>query len=447
MKHIGLKLFIGFLCMAALTVGFLWLIQAGIMKDSYVNERVNTIQTALKQASGESSVDYAALEEKLNARFLLLDESGNTSYISESMPMMGKMSRMMQILPEANGQLQMLSTMNSNVQYAVIGYPLQSGGSLYAVFSLADAQEASRLLQEQLWIITAALIAFSIVIAIVLARKFSRPIRNLTGAARSLASGNLDIALPVKTRDEIGQLTDALNDLSHQLKTTENLRKELIANVSHELRAPLSVIRGYAETVRDVTWTNESKRTEQLTIIADEAARLNGMVTAILDYSRLQAGVEKPAVSDFPVLPVLEKISKLHELEASGRNITIKLNCPDILVRFDQNRFEQVAHNLLNNAVNYAEAGTEIVIQAEKTASAARISVQNKGGEIPRDQLEKVWDRYYRGKNEESGQKSGTGFGLAIVKSITDLHGTACGVQSGPDDTVFWFETQNNSQI
>ena len=442
MKHIGLKLFIGFLCMAALTVGLLWLIQAGIMKNSYVNERVDTIQTALKQASGDTSIDFAALEEKLNARFLWLDGDGNTSYVSQGMPMMGKMSRMMQLLPEANGRLQMLNSESSAVQYAVIGYPLQTGGTLYAVFSLADAQEAERLLQKQLWMITAALIAFSIVIAVFLARKFSRPIRDLTGAAHHLASGNLDIDLPVKSKDELGQLTEALNDLGHQLKVTENLRKELIANVSHELRAPIAVIQGYAETVRDVTWTNEKKRTEQLTIIADEAARLSRMVTAMLDYSRLQAGVEKPAVSDFPVIPVLEKIIKLHELEASGRDIKIKLNSPDISVRFDQNRFEQVVHNFLINAVSHASSGTDIVIKAEKTSSAARISVKNQGMQIPEDQLDKIWDRYYRGKNQNTGLTSGTGFGLAIVKSIADLHSTECGVQSGPDDTVFWFETQ-----
>lgn len=442
MKHIGLKLFIGFLCMAALTIGLLWLIQAGIMKNSYVNERVNTIQTALKQASGDSSADFDALEEKLNTRFLMLDEYGNTNYVSQGMPMMGKMSRMMQMLPDANGQMQMLNSESSAVQYAVIGYPLQTGGALYAVFSLADAQEAGRLLQAQLWMITAALIAFSIVIAIFLAGKFSRPIRNLTGAARTLASGDLDINLPVKSKDELGQLTEALNDLGRQLKVTEKLRKELIANVSHELRAPLSVIQGYAETVRDVTWTNENKRTEQLTIIADEAERLSRMVTDILDYSRLQAGVEKPAVSDFPVLPVLEKIIKLHELEASGRNKKIKLDCPDILVRFDQNRFEQVVHNILINAINYSYSGTDIVIIAEKTTAAARISIKNKGDQIPEDQLQKIWDRYYRGKNETPGSNSGTGFGLAIVKSIADLHGTVCGVQSAPGETVFWFETQ-----
>ncbi len=443
---LGVKLFIGFICMAALTVGLLWLIQAGIMKNSYENERVQTIREGLIRASGESSIDFASLEETLNARFLLLDESGNTIYVSQGMPMMGRMARMMEMMPEADGSLQMLNGMNGSVQYAVIGYPIGTDGTVYAVFSLADVQEAARLLQEQLWLITAALVVFAVVIAVMLAGKFSRPIRGLTGAARALASGRLDISLPVRSRDEIGQLTGALNDLGRQLKATENLRRELIANVSHELRSPLSVIRGYAETVRDVTWPNESKRTEQLTIIAEEAARLDTMVGAILDYSRLQAGAEKPELSDFLILPVLEKIVRLHELAASGRDLRIKLVCPDILVRFDRNRFEQVVHNLLSNAVGYAKSGTEIVIQAEKKDTAARISVKNAGDPIPPGEIENIWDRYYRGSGAQTGRQSGTGFGLAIVKSIVDQHKTACGVHSVPEETVFWFETQKTER-
>jgi signal transduction histidine kinase len=441
MKHIGIKFFIGFLCMAGLTIVLLWLIQAGIMKNSYENERVNNIKIALQQASVESSADFALLEEKLNARFLLLDNEGNTTYMSQGMPMMGKMYRQMQMLPEPDGQLGMMSGMNGNVQYAVIGYPIKEGGAIYAIFSLADVQEAARILQGQLWIITVSLIVFAVIMAVLLARKFSKPVRRITEAAHILASGNLDINLPVTSKDELGQLTVALNDLGKQLKATEKLRKELIANVSHELRAPLSVIQGYAETVRDVTWTDADKRTGQLTIIAEEAGRLSRMVSNILDYSRLQAGVEKLYIKDFAVIPVLEKIIELHELDASTKNIKIKLECPDISVRFDPSRFEQVVVNLLNNALKYAENDSDIVINVESIAKAARIFVKNKGPVIPEDQLDHVWDRYYRVQGDP-GSKAGAGFGLSIVKSIMELHGTAYGVKSALGETEFWFETQ-----
>ena len=157
-------------------------------------------------------------------------------------------------------------------------------------FPLADVDGAAQVLRSQLWLITVLLFLFSIILAVVLSRMFARPIKAVTHAARELASGQLDVVLPVKSRDEIGELTVALNELSVQLQNTENLRKELIANVSHELRAPLAVIQGYAETVRDVTWPNEEKRSQQLTIVSEEASRLSRVVKDILDYSKLQAG-------------------------------------------------------------------------------------------------------------------------------------------------------------
>lgn len=443
MKHIGFKLFTGFLCMAILTVVILWIVQAGIMKDSYLTERVNAVDAAVQKAIENNNIDYQALEESLTADFIMLDNRGDVEYISPGTPMRGMIIGSCQSMSKQGeeGIVQYINSMAGNTRYAILGRPLKQEGYLYAVFSLTNVEEASRILRQQLWIVTIALLAISIVFAIILSRKFARPIREVTGAARSMAAGKLNVKLPVRSKDEIGQLTLALNDLGEQLQKTESLRKELIANVSHELRAPLSVIQGYAETVRDVTWPYAEKRTEQLTMITNEAARLSRIVTDILDYSRLQAGVEKLTVSDFSVLSVLQMTVKRHELDASYKDIAIKLNCEDAIIRFDRYKFEQVVDNLLNNAINHAEQGSGIEIKIEQTSDISRIFIKNRGEIIPKDELAHIWDRYYRAQQISENRRLGTGLGLAIVKSILEIHGVTYGVASADSNTEFWFDT------
>lgn len=443
MKRIGSKLFAGFLCMAVLTVGLLWLIQAVVMKDNYLNERIRTIHSAIKSASENTAIDYQALESELNVSLLLVDYNGNIVYMSQGMPMRGMMIRQIPNIMKQNenGQVQYLNTASKDVQYAILGHTLTGGGNLYAVFSLVDVENASRILLEQLWIITAVLFAFSILLAILLARMFSRPIRRVTQAAREMASGKLDIHLPVCSKDEVGQLTVALNELGIELKKTENLRHELIANVSHELRSPLTVIQGFAETVRDVTWPDQEKRSSQLTMISDEASRLSKIVSDILDYSRLQSGVDQITISDFPVCSRLSEVMDHYELEAHKKNLSLHLDCTDLTVRFDQNRFSQVLNNLLNNAINHAEIGSSVFVKVEAKGNEARISVQNSGKTIPVEDLSYIWDRFYQVEQINDHKPLGTGLGLSIVKSIFDVHGVSYGVHSENDLTVFWFDT------
>ncbi len=443
MRRMRTKLFLGFLCMAVVTIAVLWLIQAGIMKDNYLKERVSAVDEAIVAASVQASTDYAALEERLNVRLLLLDGRDEVRYISPGMPMKGMVLRLCQSgdAPQPNGEPQLLDNrMAGGVQYALLGRPLPGGGALYAVFSLSDVQEASRILLRQLWVVTAALLAASVLLALVLSRLFTRPLHQITGAARALAAGRLGANVEVRSRDEIGQLALALNELSAQLSKTEALRRELIANVSHELRSPLAVIQGYAETVRDVTWPHPEKRQEQLSIVASEAARLSRIVEDILDYSRLQAGVDTFSPEDLDLRPMLERMARKMEIQAADRNLSIRVDCLERRVRFDSGKLERVMDNLLGNAINHGTSGTEIVISAAEQGASVRIAVANSGDTIEPEELPHIWDRFYRAQRVSQGRRLGTGLGLAIVKSILEQHGSAYGVASREGRTTFWFD-------
>ena len=441
MKHIGSKLFLGFLCMTVLAVVLLWFVQAVFLKDSYLNQRVQTINQALEETSPSDSIDYQNLEATLNIGILHVNSSGGIVYMSDGLPMHGLLAKQIpDLMKSRDSEVQYLQNEAQETRYALIGQTLLSGGHIFAVFSLVDVNEASRLLLQQLWIITGVLLIAALLIAILLSRTFSKPILSVTQAAKQMAEGNYNVALLVKSKDEIGQLTAALNELGSELEKTESLRRELIANVSHELRSPLAVMQGFAETVRDVTWPDEEKRTSQLTAISQEAARLSGVVTDILDYSKLQAGVAEISISDFAVYPVFKEIADRYKMEMNKKVLAIELICPNVTIRFDQGQFIRVLTNLLNNAINYAANGSTVSIRCEHAADAMKISVENSGRPISAAEIDKIWDRYYRAAQRDSSS-IGTGLGLSIVKSILERHHVRFGVSSDESRTVFWFTT------
>jgi signal transduction histidine kinase len=443
MRRIGSKLFISFLFMAALTIGLLWLVQAGFMKDSYLKGRVTTVETAVKRTAQSDSPAFDVLKDELNINLVLLNQDGSVKSVTQGIPMMGMVVKTCQsMIPgQIDGTVRLIDSMSGSSRYALLGNAIKGGGYVFAMFSLADVDAASQILREQLWLITLLLILSSIIIAVVLSRMLSRPILAVTGAARELAAGHLDVSLPVRSKDEIGELTVALNELSVQLHQTDTLRKELIANVSHELRAPLTIIQGYAETVRDVTWPIEEKRTQQLDMISQEAARLSRVVTDILDYSKLQAGVEKLTVTPFDVCPVLDQIFKRYELAASPKNVVIVLQCNQTLIRFDRDKFDQVLTNLLSNAISHASPNSEIIVSVTPHDGVSRTAITNSGAVISADEIPQIWDRYYRAQTIAENTRIGTGLGLSIVKSILLKHGVAFGVDSANGKTTFWFDS------
>ena len=446
MKRIRAKLLLAFFGMAALAVALVWLVQAVFLSDSYLKERIQSIDSAVSGFSVTAQSDYAALESALNVSLLAVNDAGGVVYQSDGLPMRGQIvKRIPELLQAAGGGAELLQTETEQARYAVLARAVE-GGTLLVVFSLVDVSEASRVLLQQLWVITAVLLAAALALSLFLSRRFSRPVVSVTNAAKRMAAGDYSAKTRVTTQDEIGQLTQALNELGDELGKAEELRRELIANVSHELRAPLTIIRGYAETVRDVTWPNEEKRTSQLNAIVEESARLGNLVSDILDYSKLQSGTESLNPVAFSGYEALHELVSRFALAAGVRDIALELTCPAGEILFDHGQFVQVVSNLLDNAVRHAREGSRVLVRGEAAGKAMRISVENQGDPIPPEELPKIWDRYHRAPKRGEAGGLGTGLGLAIVKSILERHGVAYGAQSDEQRTVFWFETIAKSE-
>ncbi|NLW11397.1 MAG: HAMP domain-containing histidine kinase [Clostridiaceae bacterium] len=263
-------------------------------------------------------------------------------------------------------------------------------------------------------------------------------------AANQIEKGDYDIRLEVNSTDELGRLTSSLNSMAAQLKRNDQLQKELIANVSHELKAPLTIIRGYAETVKDVSWPDDAKRNASLDLIIDESERLRSIVQDILDYSQLQAGTIKLDPVAFALRPLLDDVLLKLDQHISGKKLSLLVEGADSIVFFDRKRLQQVIFNLVVNAIQYSYEASEILIkmqtQTKFNQNVLRLSIINQGPEIPPSELSAIWDRFHRSNQLRADEPIGTGLGLAIVKSIMDQHGSNYGVLSEDEHTEFWLE-------
>ena len=238
---------------------------------------------------------------------------------------------------------------------------------------------------------------------------------------------------------EVEELNDTLNYAKTELAATEKLQQELIANISHDLRTPLTMITGYGEVMRDLPGENNA---ENIQIIIDEATRLSTLVNDLLDLSKLQSGALQAEKKEFcltdSVSGILERYSKL--VEQDGFNISFD-SSEDIYVNADELRISQVIYNLVNNAVNHAGADKTVIITQKLFDRRVRIEVTDHGEGIPADKLPYIWERYYKVDKEHKRGVIGSGLGLSIVKSILDAHNARYGVRStyGKGST-FWFE-------
>jgi signal transduction histidine kinase len=413
--------------MAALTIAVLWFVQVVLLRDSYVDSKLETVEQALLSGI-DTTEKITAFEEKTSAALLIFDNERNLEYRSQGLPMMGMMQRVVSdMLPLENRRLEYIETAHA------------------AVFSLADTDEAARLLRQQLWLMTALLLILAAIISAWLSTRFSKPIRAVTSATGELADGNYDVKLSIESADEIGRMTEALNHLADRLKSNDRLQRELIANVSHELKAPLTIIRGYTETVRDVSWQDERRRNKHLELIISETDRLKLIVQDILDYSQLQAGTIKLKQDKFELRPLIEAMADKLTQAAQQRDLTISIDGDDQTIVFDRKRLEQVCFNLMLNAIQYAAPATEIRIALNKHSGTGsrrlvRLTVSNEGHTIPPEELTKIWDRYHRAESISADNVVGTGLGLAIVKSILEQNKTAYGVESQAGLTTFWLD-------
>ncbi|MDF9825087.1 signal transduction histidine kinase [Breznakia sp. PF5-3] len=306
---------------------------------------------------------------------------------------------------------------------------------------ISPVNETVDTLVQQLGIITTVLLLLAFAIALIIANNVSRPIQKITAKARHLGKGDFDIHFDGKGYLEIEELNDTLNYAVQELGKVENLRNELIANMSHDLRTPLTMITGYSEAIRDLPGEDTK---ENIQIIIDECTRLTNLVNSILDLSKIQSRVEELKTEKFnlseQVRTICERFDTL--LKKDGYEIQyIQDTEEDVYVEADQEKISQVIYNIIGNAVHYTGEDKKIYVRQTCMNDIVRIEIEDTGKGIKEEDIPYVWDRYYKLKTNHKRQELGTGLGLSIVRGILELHAVRYGIISEKGKGAnFYFE-------
>lgn len=306
------------------------------------------------------------------------------------------------------------------------------------------------LLKSQYGYIALIIFGISLIISYVISSQISRPIVKISDSAKKLANGDFNVSFSTDSKvQEIKELSTTLDLAKNELSKTDELRRDLMANVGHDLRTPLTMIKAYAEMTRDLESQTPEKRVENMNIIIEETDRLNVLVSDILDLSKLQSSTYELKIEEFDLNELIRNIIKrFYILIDSDGYEFIYTNDKEIKVKADKKRIEQVIYNLLNNAVNYTGEDKKIYINVTDEKKKVLVEIRDTGKGIDKEEIKYIWNKYYHNEKKHKRNAFGTGLGLSIVKTILESHNYKYGVKSVKNKgTTFYFEIDKRNML
>ncbi len=459
----GVKLWGYFILFAAVILSALWLMQIVFLQSFYEGMKTQDVQRvmeALIERSDDENFEAILDQTAYNNSVLiyLTDSEGDVFYSTDEhgpgkrlrpgdrmgffRPLPDYFSDFTSRLGQSdNGRISFtVDKGDFRGRALVCGAALQNG--LLCVEARLDPVDATTdILRTQLMYVTIVALCLSLLIAFFITRRFSRPVASITSQAKELASGVFPRNFDKGFCSELDELADTLTYASAELSKVEGLRRELIANISHDLRTPLTMIQAYTEMIRDISGDNKQKREAHLGVIHNEAERLTILVNDILELSSLQAGNETLESENIDLSSTVKKVISRFEpiFEHEGCKFDTFIE-PDQYVYADSPKIEQVLYNLIGNAMNYMGEDRTISVKVKNNNGWSRVEIADHGGGIEEEELPLIWERYYKSKTH-SRPKAGTGLGLSIVKGILELHGARFGADSTVGQgSTFWFE-------
>jgi signal transduction histidine kinase len=306
-------------------------------------------------------------------------------------------------------------------------------GFAFRVFEIRDSL-------WQLALAGAAAAALALAMARWLARGMTQPLRDMARAAHRMETGDYSQRVTTSSRDEVGQLAAAFNNMSAELESLERLRRELVANVSHELKTPISALRAHLENLLDGV---EQADPEILQVMLGQSDRLGRLIDQLLDLSRLESGELRLHRKPVPLHPLVRQVLSEIEVARADRGVRVRDSVPDDLppVLVDPERVHQVLFNLLDNAVRYTPSGGQVTVSAHGAGAACEVAVADTGHGIAPEHLPRLFERFYRADAARSRGDGGTGIGLAIARSVVEAHGGHIRAESRlGEGSVFTFD-------
>lgn len=378
-------------------------------------------------AVGEGSVDFELLESELGKYdiYMINDKQVDSSYID------------------------------------LVGY-LDNGYLAFVRTNYESIQESAAISNKFLGFVGIFAVLLGAVVMLIFSKSFTRPIKELSVIAGRMSELDFDAKYTLDRNDEIGELGHSINVLSERLEHTiselktanvelrrdnerktqiDEMRKDFLSNVSHELKTPIALIQGYAEGLQENISDDQESREFYCEVIMDEARKMNKMVQKLLTLNQLEFGNNHTEFERFDIVELVRSVVGSAEIMLKQKNINLVLNeCEPVFVWADQYMIEEVITNYLSNAINHIDGTRVIDVRFTVNPDDVRVSIFNTGKRIPDDELEKIWIKFYKVDKARTREYGGSGIGLSIVKAIMETHGRACGAINHEDGVEFWFD-------
>lgn len=352
--------------------------------------------------------------------------------------------------------------MRNNTEYIEMWGVIQDGSFFMMRSPLESIRNAIDIFNRFLGYAGGVIIVLSILVAWYFSKKLTEPILELAEISKQMTELDFETKYSGSSSSEIDILGQSFNVMSEKLELTisnlkkanhelmqdiaqkekmESMRKEFLSNVSHELKTPIALIQGYAEGLKEGIHEDPESQEFYCDVIIDEAAKMNQMVKNLLDLNQIEFGKEEVEFERFDVVELIRGILQSSEIltEQKGATIIFRQDTP-VYVWGDEFKVEQVVRNYFTNALNHAEGDKVIEIKLHEKDNKARISVFNTGQPIPEEDLEHIWDKFYKVDKARSREYGGNGIGLSIVKAIMNVFHNEYGVKNYDNGVEFWFE-------
>ena len=444
-----------FLIFSISILAFLWAFQVLFLSSFYKNEKTNEIKNVaekIKENQNKNNFDQIINDLSFDKEVCISITNDEQSLYETSFFGKGCMRE------ERDKLLYMNDFINSNKEsksYEIVNKHFNSDTLLYAVkldnskyafinTSIDPIDSTTKILEKQLIIVTIIVLLLSIIVSYFISKHLSSPIINLNSQAKNIAKGDFSKEFDDKSNIlELNELSTTLNYARKELERTEELRRDLMANVSHDLKTPLTMIKAYAEMAIDLHSKNKKKQKEDIEIITSETDRLSLLVEDILELSKMQSNIENLNIEEFDLISLSEEILKKYNLYQETENYKFIFNHNEekIKIAADKKKIQQVIYNLLNNAINYTGEDNTVTLNINKNKDKILVEIIDTGKGIKEEDIPYIWDKYYKNKKKHKRNLIGTGLGLSIVKNILEMHNYKYGVKTKQNEgTNFYFE-------
>lgn len=426
--------------LSIITIIALWILQIILLDYTYERYQIETIKKVAELITNDQ-LQTVKLEDYADEYNLCIEHYKTTEKISYNLRNQGCIldsktyeinKYKKELLDNKDLDYLELVTPDTKIRSIIYEVVLEDGTVIFLNSTLEDVSVASAQLRNQLVYIIIILIILSIIVSIFISRRINKPILEIIDSAKELGKGNFNVEFKQSEIAELNELSEVLTVAASEMNKTDELRRDLLANVSHDLKTPLTMIKAYAEKVKDLSYKDKEKMDADLNVIIRETDRLNSLVNDLLEMSKLDAKKEEQLnIEEYDLIESLNDILTRYDIVIEKNGYKFEIDIPDqAIVHADRAKMEQVIYNLINNAIEHTGDDLVVKIRIENQKDGVVLFVTDTGKGIPKEEIPLVWNRYYTKEKRHKRNVIGSGIGLSIVKKILDKHNFIYGIES-----------------